>query len=208
MLHAIGYASGETLYDQLYKNAIGTIILAVAGSLPGYWMSIFTIDTIGRKPLQVFGFVALTIIFSVLGFYYHHLNQGGMLALYVIAQFFFNWGPNTTTFIVPAECFPTRYRSSGHGSSAAMGKIGAIIAQVISIPLLSKDTPVDCKGRECSPWIDRLMQIFALFMLCGTLVSFLIPETKGLTLEELSGGTSSPAKVTCNWISRLTRMTV
>ena len=32
-----------------------------------------------------------------------------------------------------------------------------------------------------------MMQIFALFMLCGTLVSFLVPETKGRTLEELSG---------------------
>jgi PHS family inorganic phosphate transporter-like MFS transporter len=31
------------------------------------------------------------------------------------------------------------------------------------------------------------MQIFALFMLCGTLVSFLVPETKGRTLEEMSG---------------------
>lgn len=189
MLHAIGYATGDTLYEQLLNNAIGTIILTVAGSLPGYWMAIFTIDTIGRKPLQIFGFVALTIIFSILGFYYQHLNQGAMLAFYVIAQFFFNWGPNTTTFIVPAECFPTRYRSSGHGVSAAMGKIGAIIAQVISLPLLSKNSPVDCKGSQCSPWLDKLMQIFALFMLCGTFVSFLIPETKGLTLEELAGGT-------------------
>jgi len=31
------------------------------------------------------------------------------------------------------------------------------------------------------------MQIFALFMFCGTLVSLLVPETKGMTLEELAG---------------------
>lgn len=31
------------------------------------------------------------------------------------------------------------------------------------------------------------MQLFALFMLCGTFVSLLIPETKGQTLEELAG---------------------
>lgn len=31
------------------------------------------------------------------------------------------------------------------------------------------------------------MQIFALFMLCGTAVSFLLPETRGRTLEELAG---------------------
>ncbi|ORY65222.1 major facilitator superfamily domain-containing protein [Pseudomassariella vexata] len=187
VLHAIGYASGETLYHQLFNNAIGTIILAVAGSLPGYWTAIFTIDTLGRKPLQIFGFIFLTIIFCILGFFYRHLHQGAMLALYVIAQFFFNWGPNTTTFVLPGECFPTRYRSSGHGLSAAMGKVGAIVAQVISIPLLNKDSPADCVGSACSPWIDRLMQIFALFMFCGTLFSLLIPETKGISLEELAG---------------------
>ena len=38
-----------------------------------------------------------------------------------------------------------------------------------------------------SPWLDRVMQIFALFMLCGIFTSQLIPETKGKTLEELTG---------------------
>jgi PHS family inorganic phosphate transporter-like MFS transporter len=35
------------------------------------------------------------------------------------------------------------------------------------------------------------MQIFALFMLCGTIVSFLLPETKGRTLEEIAGEVST-----------------
>ncbi|KAI1210826.1 phosphate permease [Annulohypoxylon truncatum] len=187
VLRAIGYADGDSLYHILYNSAVGTIILVVAGSLPGYWTAIFTIDSIGRKPLQIIGFVILTITFCVLGFLYNSLSKGALLALYVIANYFFNFGPNTTTFIVPGECFPTRYRSSGHGLSAAMGKVGAIVAQVISLPLLTKDAPSPCSGKECTPWLDRLMQIFALFMLCGTLSSLLIPETKGYTLEELAG---------------------
>ncbi|KAG4223162.1 hypothetical protein PC116_g28367 [Phytophthora cactorum] len=68
-----------------------------------------------------------------------------------------------------------------------MGKVGAIVAQVISWPLLTKGAPPSCSGRSCTPWLDRLMQIFALFMLCGTFSSLLIPETKGYTLEELAG---------------------
>jgi len=35
--------------------------------------------------------------------------------------------------------------------------------------------------------MNHLMQIFALFMLAGFFLSWLIPETKGKTLEELSG---------------------
>lgn len=50
--------------------------------------------------------------------------------LYCLANFFQNFGPNTTTFIIPGEIFPTRYRSTAHGISAASGKLGAIVAQV------------------------------------------------------------------------------
>ncbi|RDA90887.1 hypothetical protein CP533_3216 [Ophiocordyceps camponoti-saundersi (nom. inval.)] len=187
VLNAIGYGKGRNVYEKLYNQAVGMIILACAGSLPGYVSAVMTIDTLGRKPLQVMGFFLLTIIFCILGFALNRLSEGSMLALYVIGQFLFSAGPNTTTFVVPGECFPTRYRATGHGLSAAMGKIGAVVAQVMSIPLLKPGSDDACGGEKCSPKLDRLMLLFALFMLLGTLVSLLIPETKGLTLEELSG---------------------
>ncbi len=39
----------------------------------------------------------------------------------------FNFGPNSTTYITPAELFPTRYRATCHGISAASGKLGSIL---------------------------------------------------------------------------------
>ncbi|KAH8687002.1 major facilitator superfamily domain-containing protein [Ilyonectria robusta] len=198
VLQAVGYGSGNSMYEKLHNQAVGMIILTCAGSIPGYWFAVFTIDTVGRKPLQVIGFSLLTILFCILGFAYKKLSEGALLALYIIGQFLFNAGPNTTTFIVPGECFPTRYRSTGHGISAAMGKIGAIIAQVISIPLIRKGATEGCKGTECSPNLHRLLQLFALFMLFGTLVSLLIPETKGMTLEELSGEPRTSYNAGCN----------
>lgn len=142
------------------------------------------VDTVGRKPIQIGGFIILTIVFCVMGFAYHKLSGGALLALYVIAQFFFNFGPNTTTFIVPGECFPTRYRSSSHGISAASGKIGAILAQALIGPLRTRGAP---PGASTSPWLNHVLQIFALFMFCGIFTSFLIPETKRKTLEQLAG---------------------
>ena len=70
-----------------------------------------------------------------MGFAYDKLTatSGGQKAfvfLYCLTNFFQNFGPNTTTFIVPGEAFPTRYRSTAHGISAASGKLGAIVAQV------------------------------------------------------------------------------
>lgn len=198
VLQAVGYDNGDSLYQKLHNQAVGMIILTCAGSLPGYWTAIFTIDTVGRKPLQIIGFLLLTILFCILGFAYHSLSEKALLALYIIGQFLFNAGPNTTTFIVPGECFPTRYRSTGHGISAAMGKIGAIIAQVISIPLIRRGSEADCKGTECTPNLHRLLQLFALFMFLGTLVTLLIPETKGMTLEELSGEPRTSYNSGCN----------
>ncbi|EHK96433.1 putative Inorganic phosphate transporter PHO84 [Glarea lozoyensis 74030] len=203
ILNAIGYSHGDTIYQTLINNALGSLILVCAGAIPGYWLTVFTIDTIGRKPIQIIGFAILTILFCIIGFAYKSLSSGALLALYILAQLFFNFGPNTTTFIIPGECFPTRYRSTGHGLSAAMGKIGAVIAQVIAQPLMSKGAPPHCRGTECQPWLNHLMQIFAFFMFCGTLVSFLLPETKGRTLEELAGEGEEDEGPKPSWRSRI-----
>ncbi|KAL6249987.1 acid phosphatase pho5 [Rhinocladiella similis] len=184
ILSAIGYAKGNDVYEIFYNTAVGNLIIVCAGAIPGYWVTVATVDTIGRKPIQLMGFTILTIVFVIIGFAYHKLHEGGLLALYVIAQFFFNFGPNATTFIVPGECFPTRYRSTSHGLSAASGKVGAIIAQCVFGPLKTKGHPTKDNP---TPWVNHIMEIFALFMLCGIFTTLLIPETKRKTLEELAG---------------------
>ena len=99
-------------------------------------------------------------------------------------------GPNATTFIVPGECFPTRYRSTSHGMSAAAGKVGAIVAQAVIGPLKGRGAAA---GSSASPWLNHVMQIFALFMFLGIFTSLLIPETKRKTLEQLSGDPTGAA---------------
>jgi len=123
--------------------------------IPGYWFSVFFIDKIGRKPIQIGGFCILTILFCIIGFSFYSISPNGLVVLYCLANFFQNFGPNTTTFIVPGEVFPTRYRSTGHGISAAAGKVGATISQALIGPLRNKGGP--------NAFLDRVMQIFALF---------------------------------------------
>lgn len=93
-------------------------------------------------------------------------------------------GPNATTFIVPGECFPTRYRSTSHGFSAGMGKIGSIIAQAAIAPLRTRGAS---QKNGASPWQNHVLQIYAFFMFLGIFTTLLIPETKRRTLEEISG---------------------
>jgi len=141
---------------RLYNNGVGNLILSVAGYLPGYYVTVATVDRIGRKPIQLAGFVILTILFAIIGFGFHKISTGGLFALYCLCNFFTNFGPNATTFIVPGEVFPTRYRSTGHGISAAVGKIGSVIAQALIGPLRNKG--------GTNAWLNHVMQIFAFFM--------------------------------------------
>jgi PHS family inorganic phosphate transporter-like MFS transporter len=182
-MSTMGFDQRDNLYLYLRNTATGQIVLICAGALPGYWLTVFTVDTIGRKPIQIAGFGILTIIFCVLGFAWQGLTKTHLLALYVLAQFFFNFGPNATTFITPAEIFPTRVRSTGHGFSAGMGKLGAVFAQIFFAPMIKKGATHD----NPTPWIHGVMQIFALFMFLGMLTSFLVPESKRARLEELAG---------------------
>ncbi|KAH3667106.1 hypothetical protein WICMUC_005453 [Wickerhamomyces mucosus] len=194
ILQTIGYASSKNVYHSLYNTAAGNLILICAGTIPGYWFTVATVDTIGRKPIQVGGFFLLTIILCIIGFGYHKIGEHGLLGLYIIAQFFQNFGPNTTTFIVPGECYPTRYRSTAHGISAGCGKIGAIIAQTALGTLINHN----CPSTSANCWLPHVMEIFALFMLLGIFTSLLIPETKRKTLEQISEevhGEVDPSKI-------------
>ncbi|KAE8322307.1 hypothetical protein BDV39DRAFT_209869 [Aspergillus sergii] len=71
------------------------------------------------------------------------------------------------------------------------GWLADIIAQGVFGPLAHKGAK-EGKNPSDTPWLDHVMQIFALFMLCGCFTSLLIPETKRKTLELMSGE-ESPA---------------
>lgn len=180
ILQSIGYGSG-TPYQTLYNVSIGNIIIALLGTVPGYWFTVFLVDKWGRIPIQKMGFIILTVLYLLLGLAFNPIkNTSSALFVFIFAltQFFTNFGPNTTTFIIPGEVFPTRYRSTGHGISAASGKLGAIVSQVGFAQLVNRPKKND--------GIGILLDVFAVFMAIGLAFTFLIPETKGKTLEELS----------------------
>jgi len=101
ILQAIGYASTGSTYQILHNIAVGNLIIQCAGTLPGYWFSIAFIDSIGRKPIQIASFAILTILFLIIGFAYRPLyaqpSKAGFITLFVMCQFFMNFGANTTT---------------------------------------------------------------------------------------------------------------
>ncbi|CDO76976.1 hypothetical protein BN946_scf184298.g3 [Trametes cinnabarina] len=191
ILTAIGFGSPDAslkgtakVYQNLHNITVGNMVISVAGLIPGYWATFLLIDRWGRKPIQLMGFTMLTILFIIMGFAYDKLTatesgRNAFTFLYCLTNFFQNFGPNTTTFVVPGEAFPTRYRSTAHGISAASGKLGAIVAQVGFGKMVNIGGP--------NHFVKHLLEIFAFFMLTGIFSTLLIKETKNQTLEELSG---------------------
>ena len=104
-------------------------------------------------------------------------------------------GPNATTYIIPSEVFPTRYRASCHGISAAMGKLGSILVQVFSAYYkLGSSSP----GAGQTKRYGTILMVFSVAMILGAVVThFWIPEVqykgnKSKTLEVLATGRSGP----------------
>ncbi|KAJ7716744.1 phosphate transporter [Mycena maculata] len=188
ILTAIGWGNPSLttttgVYLSLYNVCVGNLIFSVAGLIPGYYASFFLIDSWGRRPIQLMGFIVLTILFICMGFGYDKMlestsGKNAFVFLYCLTNFFQNFGPNVTTFVIPGEVFPTRYRSTAHGISAASGKLGAIVAQV------GFGNMVNIGGTN--KFIPHILEILAFFMLTGIFSTLLLPETKQKSLEELS----------------------
>lgn len=58
-------------------------------------------------------------------------HMGPFQAMCFISSFFSQFGPNSTTFLIAAEVYPTPIRASAHGFSAPVGKLGALTAAVM-----------------------------------------------------------------------------
>jgi len=170
LLMDIGFAKGRNEYHTLLINTYGNLIIAAAGYVPGYFFTIAFIEILGRKPIQIGGFLITALMFGIIAGDYTGLGTGGKFACFTIAQFFFNFGPNATTFIVPGEAFPSRVRGLAHGLSAAIGKLGAILSGLLFNYLSDKSRL----------GVAKVLWIFFACELAGAVMTFLfVPETRG-----------------------------
>jgi hypothetical protein len=163
---------GATLFVRMQWTMLNSVV-----SLSGYYASAWLIDKqwYGRLRLQMVGFFMLFALFLVCGAAYPILiasPQGlhAFQALYFLSSFFNQFGPNCVTWLAAAEVFPTEVRATYQGTSAAMGKVGAIIADVAFGLVDARTTFFLSSG-------------FGLF---GALLTWLfLPDTTGMSLDEL-----------------------
>jgi MFS family permease len=163
---------GATVEQSLLLNLL---IFSVA-AVPGYYLACAFMDRIGHRRLQLIGFPAMGATFLMIA-----LIPGvttattPFLLLFGASYFFAEFGPNTTTFVMAAECYPTSVRTTGHGLSAGIAKLGAFIG-VYLFPEINK-----------AFGLAGALEFAAGMAVAGTLLTLLLPETSRRNLEDISG---------------------
>ena len=191
---AIGWippAKTMNAIEEVYRIARAQTLIALCSTVPGYWFTVAFIDRMGRFAIQLMGFFFMTVFMFALAFPYNHWthkdNRIGFVVLYSLTFFFANFGPNATTFVVPAEIFPARLRSTCHGISAAAGKLGAIVGAFGFLYLAqNKDKAKADAGYPAGIGVKNALIVLGVVNFLGMLFTFLVPESNGRSLEEMS----------------------
>ena len=191
---AIGWippAKTMNAIEEVYRIARAQTLIALCSTVPGYWFTVAFIDKMGRFAIQLMGFFFMTVFMFALAIPYNHWthkdNRIGFVMMYSLTFFFANFGPNATTFVVPAEIFPARLRSTCHGISAASGKLGAMVGAFGFLYLAqSQDKTKTDAGYPAGIGVKNSLLVLGGINFLGILFTFLVPESKGKSLEEMS----------------------
>jgi MFS family permease len=103
------------------------IFISSCAELVGTTLVIVTVDRFGRIPLQVICYTTAGIAVCLLAVASH---RPGILAAGFVARVF-EMAATCTTWVSTAEIYPTDMRTTGHGYSNAMARIGAFASPYV-----------------------------------------------------------------------------
>jgi MFS family permease len=153
-----------------------TLAIFVVFAVPGYALAVMRMDRIGHRRLQLIGFSVMAVAFLVLGAVRElTVTVVPFLLVFGLSYFFVEFGPNTTTFVLPSEVFPVNMRTTGHGIAAGVGKLGAFVG-VFLVPQLQGH--IGLRG---------MLMVAGGASIAGLLLSLVLPEPARRTLEDVSG---------------------
>jgi MFS family permease len=163
-------------HASMVTSLVWSLGIFVVAAAPGYLLAVRTMDRIGHRRLQKIGFLGMAIAFFLIAAVPGIAAAAApFLILYGISYFFTEFGPNTTTFVLPSECFPASMRATGHGISAGVGKLGAVIG-VYVFPIVSN-----------SLHLRGTLLLTAGVSLLGLALTRVLPEPARRSLDDVSG---------------------
>ncbi|XP_004508391.1 sugar transport protein 7-like [Cicer arietinum] len=163
----------------LYSSALTGVVLSLST-----FISIATVDRLGRRPLLISGgiqmMISQVIAAIILGVKFgenQELSKGYSISVVVVLSLFvlafgWSWGPLGWT--VPSEIFPLEIRSAGQSITVAANLLFTFIIAQAFLSLLCTFT-------------YGIFLFFAGWIAIMTIFVYLfLPETKGIPIEEMS----------------------
>jgi len=152
-------------------SSTGYTILISLGAIPGFILAAFLVDRWGRKPTLI-TYVAGSAITAY--FYGSTVAFSAMIAWGLAMQFFL-FGVWSCLYAYTPELYPTRARATGCGFASAIGRLGSLLAPTIAGILMGISSTLNVFNLGVIAFIVAILSVLILG-----------PETKGLSLEEIS----------------------
>jgi len=167
----LAFNNEDNFIPRQIQSAQGSAIVDIF-LIMGFIIAVLLVDKVGRISLQITGFIGMALGLSLLAIsgdpnINQHPNFILVLSGFFIYNLLMNAGPNSTTFLLSGEVFPSSIRASGAGFAAAVAKLGAVLGTFL-LPIIKDDLGV-----------SNLLYILAFCCLLGAIVTYLLRiETK------------------------------
>lgn len=173
ILEKAGFAASDSLFSSISIGGVNLVFTM---------LGIYLIDRMGRKLLMYIG--SIGYILSLSGISYAFLaGSEANLKLIFILMFIASHaiGQGAVIWVFISEIFPNKVRSFGQAWGSGTHWVFAALITLFGAVLIS----------TLNPWI--IFALFGVLMVFQLLfVAFLMPETKGISLESLEDSLSSP----------------
>lgn len=152
----------------------------------GFAIAIIAIRYLSRVTMQIGGFfgmaaglgmVALSTAYSPSS----DLRMPLILSGFMVFNLFMNAGPNSTTYLLSGEVFPTRLRGTGAGFAASAAKLGAVLGTFF-FPVL-----------KASIGLPALLLLLAAASLLGAAITYAFRVDTAASLRRADEILSAPA---------------
>ncbi|MCY0882303.1 MAG: MFS transporter, partial [Acidianus infernus] len=121
----------------IHNPAVFQFVMEFFFTIPGGLLAVATIDRLGRRPLQVIGFVGMAGSLMLFSFLRPLLPAFLALMIYGMYRFFSQAGPGSVSAsgIHGVELAPTKVRGIVQAITVVAGRIGAVVAGLI-VPIV------------------------------------------------------------------------
>ncbi|HVA95815.1 MAG TPA: sugar porter family MFS transporter [Candidatus Dormibacteraeota bacterium] len=181
-INTVIYYAPTIIQSAGIPSASGAILATAGIGLVNVIMtvvSMWLIDRAGRRPLLLTGIAGMAISLGVLGYIFHMpARSGGISELAVItlmvyvASFAISLGP--IFWLMISEIYPLKIRGGAEGLAAGANWVANFIVSLTFLTL------VQMFGTSETFWLYGVLAVAAWIF-----SYYLVPETKGRTLEEI-----------------------